>query len=285
MSWAWAQMVEYWAYPFVRHALLAGAAISICASLLGVTLVLRRYSYIGDGLSHVAFGAMAIATVLGIHNDVVVVLPVTMAVSVLLLCAGAHSTVRGDAALAMLSVGAVAFGYFILNVFPTASANISGDVCSALFGSTSILTLSTFDVWFCAACSLVVIALFAIFHRIVFSVTFDPVFAAASGIRTGLYNIFFSLVVAAVIVLAMQLVGALLVAALVVFPALSAMAFCRSFLGAVVASAALSLICTLLGLLTSILAGTPVGATIVLTQTILFLLCRCVIQPLLGRRK
>ena len=252
----------YLQYPFVRYALVVGVLIALCSSLLGVTLVLKRFSFIGDGLSHVAFGAMAIAAVLKMTNDMPLVLAVTMISAVLLLRSGQRAKIKGDAAVAMISVGALAIGYLVMNIF-SKSSNLSGDVCTTLFGSTSILTLTQTEVWLCGILSVVVIAVFIVFYNRVFSVTFDEDFARATGTRAALYNLLISVVVAVIIVLAMNLVGSLLISALVIFPALSAMRVFKSFKSVTVCSAVLSVGCALLGILISIVAGTPVGSTIV----------------------
>ncbi len=265
-------IAAYLEYPFVRYALIAGILISLCSSLLGVTLVLKRYSFIGDGLSHVAFGALAIATVLKINNDMIIVMPITVLCAVILLCTGASSKIKGDSALAMLSVGALAIGYLMLNIFPS-SSNISGDVCGTLFGSTSILTLTRTDVWLCGIMSIIVIALFILFYDKIFTVTFDENFAAASGIKVGFYNSMISIICAVIIVLAMNLAGSLLTSALIVFPAISAMRICKSFRVVVIVSAILAVICALVGILSSIVFSTPVGSSIVVVEILTFLLC------------
>lgn len=249
-------------YSFVWYALIVGVLIALCSSLLGVTLVLKRFSFIGDGLSHVAFGAMAIAAVLNVTNNMLLVLPVTIICAILLLMSGQNAKIKGDAAIAMISVGALAIGYLLMNVFST-SSNISGDVCSTLFGSTSILTLSKTQVWLCAILSVVVVAVFILFYNKIFSVTFDESFARATGTRASAYNLLIAVIVAVIIVLAMNLVGSLLISALVIFPALSAMRVFKSFKAVTICSAVFSVICSLLGILISILAGTPVGSTIV----------------------
>jgi len=236
---------------------------------LGVTLVLKRYSYIGDGLSHVAFGALAIASVLKVTNNMFVILPVTIAVAILLLCTGKNARVKGDAAIAMVSVGALAIGYLLMNIFST-SANISGDVCTTLFGSTSILTLKAGEVYLCVALSVVVLAIFVLFYHKIFAITFDENFAQATGVNTAFFNLLIAVVVAVIIVLAMNLVGALLVSALVVFPALSAMRVFKSFFAVTVAAAIISVVCSLVGILVAILAGTPVGSTIVAADIFAF---------------
>lgn len=262
----------YFKYPFVRYALIVGVLIALCSSLLGVTLVLKRFSFIGDGLSHVAFGGIAIATVLNISNNMLVVLPVTVISAVLLLNTGKNTKIKGDAAVAMISVGALAFGYLIMNIF-SPSANVSGDVCSTLFGSTSILTLSVSEVWLCAVLSLLVTALFILFYNKIFSVTFDEDFSRAAGINAGACNLLTAVITAVIIVLAMNLVGSLLISALVIFPALSAMRIFKSFLPVVVFSAVISVICALAGIIIAVIFGTPVGSTIVAADVLAFFIC------------
>ncbi|MBQ9526686.1 MAG: metal ABC transporter permease [Fretibacterium sp.] len=270
MSELLGKMELYWQFPFVRYALIVGVLIALCSSLLGVTLVLKRFSFIGDGLSHVAFGAMAVASVMGLADpqrglptgSMPVVLAVTVLCAVLLLRTGQNTTIKGDAAVAMLSVGALALGYLLMNVFST-SSNLSGDVCTTLFGSTSILTLTPRDVWLSVVLSLAVVVVFVLFYHKIFAVTFDEDFARATGVKAGAYNLMIAIVTAVVIVLAMNLVGSLLISALVIFPALSAMRVFKSFLSVTVCSVCLSVGCALLGMVVAILAGTPVGSTIV----------------------
>ena len=263
------KLTLYWQYPFVRYALAVGVLISLCSSLLGVTLVLKRFSFIGDGLSHVAFGAMAIASVLHLSNDMPLVLLITILSAVALLRTGQNAKIKGDAAVAMISVGALAVGYLLMNLF-TPSGNLSGDVCSTLFGSTSILTLTKTEVQLCAVLSVIVVAAFVFFYHKVFAVTFDENFAAATGVKTIVYNFIIAVIIAVIIVLAMNLVGSLLISALVIFPALSAMRVFRSFRSVTVCSAVFSVFCSLLGILISILAGTPVGSTIVAADIVMF---------------
>lgn len=259
---------QYWQYPFVRYALIAGVLIALCSSLLGVILVLKRFSYIGDGLSHIAFGAMAVAAVMNLTNNMPLVLLVTILCAVLLLRGGQNAKIKGDAALAMISVGSLASGYLIMNLFST-SANISGDVCSTLFGSTSILTLSAYDVWACVILSIVVVVAFIVLYHKIFAVTFDETFAKATGMKVEAYNLFLAVLTAVIIVLAMNLVGSLLISALVIFPAVSAMRVFRSFKAVMLCAAVISVICAVLGILTSILAGTPVGSTIVAVNIVM----------------
>ncbi len=267
-----AKLELYLQYPFVGRALIVGVLIALCSSLLGVTLVLKRFSFIGDGLSHVAFGAMAIAAVLNLMNGMMLVLPITMLSAVLLLRTGNRARLKGDAAIAMISVTALAFGYLIMNIFPV-SSNLTGDVCTTLFGSRSILTLSPGDVWMCFILSILVIAVFSLFYNKIFAVTFDENFAKSTGINSEAYNLIMAVMVAVIIVIAMNLVGSLLISALVIFPALSAMRLFKSFRAVTVFSAVLSVICAFLGMIISILAGTPVGSTIVAADAFAFMIC------------
>ncbi len=262
----------YLEYPMVRYAIIVGVLIALCSALLGVTLVLKRFSFIGDGLSHVAFGALAIASVLNVSNSMFVVMPITIVSAVLLLRAGQNTQVKGDAAIAMLSVTALAMGYLLMNIFST-STNLSGDVCSTLFGSASMLTLTIGEVWMCVILSIIIVVIFVIFYNKIFAVTFDENFAKAVGTNVNAYNLLIAVTIAVIIVLAMNLVGSLLISALIIFPALSAMRLFQSFRSVTVFSAVLSVICTLLGILISILAGTPVGSTIVAIDAIAFLIC------------
>lgn len=262
----------YLSYPFVRYAIIVGVLIALCSSLLGVTLVLKRFSFIGDGLSHVAFGALAIASVINLSNEMLLVLPITVISAVLLLRSGQNAKIKGDAAIAMISVGALAFGYLIMNIFST-SSNLTGDVCSTLFGSTSILTLTEKEVTLCAVLSILVVIVFILFYHKIFAVTFDENFAKATGVNADAYNLLIAVVIAVIIVLAMNLVGSLLISALVIFPALSAMRLFRSFKSVTIFSAVLSVICAFLGIVISILAGTPVGSTIVAVDVVAFFIC------------
>lgn len=266
------KLILYLQYPFVRYALIVGVLIALCSSLLGVTLVLKRFSFIGDGLSHVAFGAMSIAAVLNLMNNMLLVLPVTIVSAILLLRTGQNTKIKGDAAVAMISVGALAFGYLIMNIFST-SSNLSGDVCSTLFGSTSILTLTQKEVWLCIALSIAVVIIFFLFYNKIFAVTFDENFSKATGTNTNAYNLLIAIVVAVIIVLAMNLVGSLLISALVIFPSLSAMRIFKNFRAVTICSAVLSVICALSGIIISILAGTPVGSTIVAVDVVAFIVC------------
>lgn len=264
-------LVAYLQFPFVRYAIIVGVLIALCSSLLGVTLVLKRFSFIGDGLSHVGFGAIAMASALNLTSDMLFVMPVTVLCAVLLLRPGQNAKIKGDASIAMMSVGSMAIGYLIMNQFST-SANLSGDVCSTLFGSTSILTLTKAEVWLCGLMSIVVVGVFILFYNKIFAVTFDEAFAKSAGTNADRYNLMIAVIIAVIIVLAMNLVGSLLISALVIFPALSAMRVFRSFRAVTICSAVLSVICALTGLLIAIVAGTPVGSTIVAVDIIAFIL-------------
>ena len=266
------KLMVYFEYPFVRYALIAAVLIALCSSLLGVTLVLKRFSFIGDGLSHVAFGAIAVATVLKLSNNMLLIMPVTIIAAIILLIGGKNIKIKGDAAIAVISVGALAIGYLVMNLF-SSSGNVSGDVCSTLFGSTSILTLTIKDVYLCVALSIAVIIIFCVFYNKIFAVTFDESFAKATGIKVGAYNFLIAVTIAVIIVLAMNLVGSLLISALIIFPALSAMRLFKSFKSVIIFSAAFSVVCTVVGLLASILAGTPVGSTIVASDISGFIIC------------
>ncbi|HBI85632.1 MAG TPA: ABC transporter [Ruminococcus sp.] len=274
-------LVDYFVkYPFVRYAFAVGLLIALCSSLLGVTLVLKRFSFIGDGLSHVAFGAMAMATITGLTNKMVIILPVTLLSAILLLRTGQNTKIKGDAAIAMISVGALAIGYMLMNLFPS-SANITGDVCSTLFGSTSILTLKKSDVTLCVIMAVIVIAVFLLFYNKIFAVTFDESFCKASGVNANAYNLIIAMITATIIVLAMNLVGSLLISALIIFPALSAMRVFRSFRGVILCSAVISVLCAAIGITLSILFSTPVGSTIVTADIAVFLIF-CGISAVMG---
>lgn len=265
-------IAQYFSFSFVRYAFIVGVLISLCSSLLGVTLVLKRFSFIGDGLSHVAFGAICIAAVFNLSNNMFLVLPVTVVSAILLLRSGKNAKIQGDAAIAMISVASLAIGYLLMNIFST-SSNLTGDVCSTLFGSTSILTLTKSEVWLCVILSISVIIAYVIFYNKIFDVTFDENFAQAIGTHAQAYNFVIAIIIAVIIVLAMNLVGSLLISALVIFPALSAMRIFKSFRSVTICSAVISVICSVSGLLIAIIAGTPVGSTIVAADLFAFIIC------------
>ena len=268
-----AELLRYLEYPFVRYAIVAAMLISLCSALVGVILVLKRYSYIGDGLSHVAFGAMSIALVLGmIQQKMYLVFPITTVAAILILKSGQNKRVQGDAIVGMVSTGALALGYLLMNLFPP-TANISGDVCSTLFGSTSILTLSKAEVWLCVIASIIVLIIFVMLYPKIFAVTFDENFSKATGLKADQINLILAVIIAVIVVLAMNLVGSLLISALVIFPALSVMQLFKSFKTVLIGAAILSEICTVTGMLVAILCSTPVGATIVTVDIIAFIIC------------
>ena len=263
------EFLAYFSHDIVWYALLVGLLISVCSALFGVILVLKRFSFIGDGLSHVAFGATAIATVLSVTDNTLVVMPITVVAAILLLRAGKNTKLKGDSAIAVVSVGALALGYLIMSIFP-ASSNIAGDVCSALFASSSILYLKSADVILCALMSATVITLFVIFYRKIFALSFDEDFATAVGVRTGAYNVLIATVTAVIIVMAMKLVGSLLISALIIFPALSAMRIMRSFRGVVIFSCILASVCAVAGFSCALLFDLPIGPTIAATNMAAF---------------
>ena len=264
------KLADYFTYPFVRYALIAGALIALCSSLLGVILVLKRFSHIGEGLSHVAFGAMAVAGIVGLTNEIYITLPVTILCAVLLIVGSNKTKINGDAIVAMISVGALALGYLFMNIFST-SANLSADVCLTLFGSTAILTLSLVKVWLCVILSIVVLVLFILFYNRIYAITFDDSFAKATGTKTNIFNYLIAIITAVVIVLAMNLVGSLLISALIIFPALSAMRVFKTFKSVLISASIISVVCAILGILISVLASTPVGCTIVACDIVAFL--------------
>ncbi len=275
-------LISYFSYPFVRYAFIVGVLIALSASLLGATLVLKRFSYIGDSLSHIAFGAIAIATVFNISSEMIFTLPATAACAILLLRIGTDAKINTDAVIAMFSVGALAIGYLLMNLFPS-SANISADVCTTLFGATSILTLTRVDVIISAVLCILVILIFIIFYNKIFSITFDESFASATGINTKIYNFILSIVIALVIVVAMNLVGSLLISALIIFPAVSAMRLFKDFKSVIICSAIISVFCAMSGIIVSIFGSTPIGSTIVAIN-ILVLAVFFTISKMLRRR-
>ena len=273
-------LLDYLKMDFIQYAIITTIFISLSSALLGVPLVLRRFSFIGDGLSHVAFFAMAIATALKvilknlpftITNDMLVIMPITIISAIMLLRTSNNSKIKGDQAIALISVGALSFGYLIMNVFP-ATGNVSQDVCTTLFGASSILTLSLSDVIISIALSIIVIIVFIVFYNKIFLVTFDESFAVATGVNANFYNLFLAIVTAVVIVLAMNLVGSLLISALIIFPVISSMRIFKNFKMVTISSSIISAVCATFGLLISIIQGTPVGSTIVAVNVVVFII-------------
>lgn len=260
----------YFHFPFVVNAIIVGSLIALCCALIGVPLVLKRFSFIGDSLSHVAFGALTIATIMQFSNNMFVVLFITIIFSIILFKTSENKKINADAATAIVSVGALGIGYLLMNLFAK-SANLSGDVCTILFGSTSILTLKKSEVILCIILSISVIFLFILFYNRIFAITFDESFSKGIGFNTNLYNIIIAVVIAVIISLAMKLVGSLLISALLIFPALSSMRFCKSFKSVTIFAGFISIFCSLFGIILAILLGTPVGATIVTTEVVVFI--------------
>ena len=258
-------MLEIFSYPFMVRAILVGTFVALCSSLLGVSLVLKRYSMIGDGLSHVGFGALALATALN-AAPLSVAIPVVVAASFVLLRISENSKIKGDAAIALISTGALATGVMILSM----TTGMNTDVCNYLFGS--ILGMSRNDVYLSLALSIAILLMFILFYNRIFAITFDESFASATGNRSGFYNMLIALMSALIIVLGMRMMGALLISSLIVFPALTSMRLCRKFRTVIVNSAVISVICLWIGIVISYEYATPTGASIVICNIAAFLL-------------
>ena len=256
---------EMWQYPFLQRALFVGLLVSLCAALLGVSLVLKRYSMIGDGLSHVAFGAMAVASAVG-WAPLAVAIPVVTASAFLLLRLSADSRIRGDAAIAMLSAVCLAVGVMAVSL----TSGMNTDIYNYMFGS--ILSLSPHDARLSMALSVGVLLLFLLCYTRIFGVTFDESFSRAVGVRVGLYNAVIAVLTAVPVVLGMRMMGALLISSLVIFPALTAMRVCKRFSTVMLCAAILSVVCFTAGLILSYVLGVPSGASVVLTDAAAFLL-------------
>lgn len=259
------QLMELFQYPFITRALIVGTLVSLCAALLGVSLVLKRYSMIGDGLSHVGFGALACAQVAGVA-PLTLAIPIVVAAAILLLRLSESGKIKGDAAIAFISTGALAAGVLIISL----SRGANTDLLNYMFGS--ILAMSTGDVVLSICLSLAVLVLYLFFYNKIFAVTFDETFAKATGKKTSLYNTVIAALTAVTIVLGMRMMGALLISALVIFPALSAMRVFKSFAGVTVCSVILSVICFFIGILASYFYAAPTGASVVMVHMAAFLL-------------
>ena len=253
-------------YSFILRALIVGVLVSLCASLLGVSLVLKRYSMIGDGLSHVGFGAIAVATAFN-WAPMEFTIPVVIIAAFLLLRLSENSSIKGDSAIAIISTGALAFGILVASM----STGMNTDINSYLFGSILAMTLN--DVLLSVVLSAVVIVLFVLFYNKIFAVTFDETFSNATGIRANVYNMLIAILTAITIVLGMRMMGALLISSLIIFPALTSMRVCKHFKTVVIVSAVISIICFLLGLIISYFFSTPTGATVVVINIGIFILC------------
>ena len=262
-------LLEMFTYPFILRAFAVGILVSLCAALLGVPLVLKRYSMIGDGLSHVSFGALAVAVACG-FAPLAFSVPVVVASAFLLLRIAEHSRIGADAAIAVLSASALAIGIVVTSL----TTGMTTDVDSYMFGS--ILAMDRSDVALSAGLSAAVLLLFVLFYHKLFAITFDESFSRATGVRVGLYNTFLSVLTALTIVLGMRMMGAMLISSLVIFPALSAMRVRKSFRGVVILAGILSVTCFCAGLTASYLLSTPVGATVVIADLLAFLVCSIV---------
>ena len=257
-------VIEMLSYPFMTRAFLVGSLVALCSALLGVSLVLKRYSMIGDGLSHVGFGAMAIAAAMN-AAPLTVAIPVVIVAAILLLRISGNAKIKGDAAIALISTTSLAVGVMVISL----TTGMNTDVYNYMFGS--ILAMSAEDVKLSLVLSVFVLILFIVFYHKIFAVTFDENFAKATGTKTDVYNLLIAVITAVIIVLAMNLVGSLLISALIIFPALSAMRIYKRFRAVIIFSAILSVVCAFFGIIVSILGGTPVGSTIVAVDIVAFL--------------
>lgn len=255
---------ELFSYTFIIRALIVGILVSLCAALLGVSLVLKRYSMIGEGLSHVGFGTLALAMAFNLA-PLQVSVPLVMLAAFLLLRISENSRIKGDAAIALISSSSLAVGVIIISL--TTGMNI--DVCNYMFGS--ILAMSRSDVYISVVVALVVLVLYVLFYNRIFAVTFDESFARATGTKAGNYNLLIAVLTALVIVVGMRMMGAMLISSLIIFPALTAMRVCRGFRSVVICSAILSVICFFIGMLISFAWSIPTGASIVVVNLVAFL--------------
>ena len=258
-----ALLSKMFSYHFMVRAAVVGLLVSLCAALLGVSLVLKRYSMIGDGLSHVGFGALAVASALGLA-PLAVSIPVVMAAAVLLLRLSSRAKLKGDALIAMISAGSLAVGVIVLSL----SSGTTGDVNNYLFGS--VLAMTGEDVWLSVVLAAVVLVLFCVYYRKIFAVTFDETFARATGEKVEAYHLLLACLTALTIVLGMRVMGAMLISSLIIFPALTAMRLCRSFRSVTICAAILSVVCFMVGLCGSYLLDTPTGASVVVANVVAF---------------
>ncbi len=258
-------LTTMFSYHFMVRALIVGVLVSLCAALLGVSLVLKRYSMIGDGLSHVGFGSLAVATAMGL-SPMIVTIPVVVVAAFLLLRLSSRGKLKGDAAIAMISTGALAVGVIILSL----SSGMTSDVNNYLFGS--VLAMSVSDVRLSVVLAVAVLVLFIMFYRPIFAVTFDETFARATGRHAEAYNMLLAILTAITIVLGMRVMGAMLISSLVIFPALTSMRVCKSFRSVTICAAIVSVVCFFIGLCASYLLSTPAGASVVVVNIAAFLL-------------
>lgn len=255
--------------PIILKALAVGLLVCLCCSLLGVTLVLKRFSMIGDGLSHTGFGALAVATVLGATGAAYhITLPIVVIAAFFLLRTGENSKIHGDTAIAVLSTGAVAVGSLLYNF----SNQRYQEICTSLFGSAGIFSISNTDLLFSVLVSVAVLVLFLVFYNRIFAITFDETFADASGIRTSLYRSLIAVLTAVTVVVGMKMMGSIMISGLIIFPALSAMRICKSFRGVMICSVATGVCCFLSGFFTAVCVGFQTGPTVIVFNIIVFLL-------------
>lgn len=262
-------IVDIFSYSFLIRALIVGVLVSLCASLLGVNLVLKRYSMIGDGLSHVGFGAMAVATALN-AAPLAVAVPVCIVAAFLLLRLSDNSLVKGDSAIAMVSSGALAIGVMVISM----TTGMNTDIYNYMFGS--ILALGRTDTVICVILSVVVIIVYILFYNRIFAVTFDEIFAKATGTMTSVYNMVLAVLTAVTVVLGMRMMGALLISSLIIFPAMISMQICRTYKYVICVSAIVSVVCFLAGMIMSYSLVTPTGASVVVVNIIVYLIAMLV---------
>ena len=255
----------YFQYPFVRYALIVGVLIALCSSLLGVTLVLKRFSFIGDGLSHVGFGAMAIAAAMN-AAPLTIAIPVVIVAAILLLRISGNAKIKGDAAIALISTTSLAVGVMVISL----TTGMNTDVYNYMFGS--ILAMSAEDVKLSLVLSVFVLILFIVFYHKIFAITFDETFARATGVKAGVYNTLIAVLTAVTIVLGMRMMGALLISSLIIFPALTSMRVCRTFKSVIINAAVISVVCLIAGVTLSYVAATPAGASVVLANLVMMVL-------------
>jgi len=258
-------LTEMFSYTFLVRAVIVGLLVSLCAALLGVSLVLKRYSMIGDGLSHVGFGSLAVATAMN-AAPLAVSIPIVVLAAFMLLRISENSKIKGDAAIALISTSSLAIGVLVISQ----STGMNTDVCNYMFGS--ILAMSRNDVRLSVALAIVVLALFILFYNKIFAVTFDESFARATGVNSGLYNMLIAFLTAITIVLGMRMMGALLISSLIIFPALTSMRLCKKFKTVTICSAFVSVICFFAGVVSSYLYAVPTGASVVIVNIAAFLL-------------
>lgn len=254
-------VIEMFSYPFMVRAFIVGALVALCSSLLGVSLVLKRYSMIGDGLSHVGFGALAVAAALN-AAPLAAAIPVVIVAAVLLLRIRGNSRIKGDAAIALISTSSLAVGVMVISM----TTGMNTDVYNYMFGS--ILAMSAGDVRLSVALAVVVLALYIFFYHKIFAITFDETFAQATGVKAGLYNTLIAVLTAVTIVLGMRMMGALLISSLIIFPALTSMRVCRTFRSVIISSAVVSVVCLIAGIMVSYLCSTPAGASVVMANIV-----------------